>query len=507
LSFLESCFTEKIGTMLDSIIGNVTYVVVVVILFSVTVFVHELGHFLVALRCGMIVDVLSIGFGPALWKKKIRGITYKIGCIPFGGYVALPQLDPAGMATIQGKEDEAGARGGGRGQSSAIRKDDEQAQDNLVRKLPFVSPFKKILVSLAGSAGNVVLAVILALVIYLSPGAVTGEGGGTLVGYVATNCPAFECGIRIGDEIVGVNGEPVSSWNEYVIECHLSGGRSNEVNLTIKSGDEMREVKVPTSGTQNGIQVVRGVGKAALCVVMDVIPGSSADSAGIKTNDIVKEFNGVTVAGPEHFVDLVTEQGGVSVPVTLERGGKLVRSMVTPRFDVARNRPLVGVKVSPGVVLVISWMQYKKPMAQIKGDTRGIVRILRAFVSRRKGEARKAAGALGGPVMILATLWLSIQSSFMNGVGFIRLVNVNLAIINLLPIPVLDGGHIVFSLWEGIVRRKLHPKFVNVVVNIFAALLIGGILLVTARDVPRVWRILLERRKAADSLVDTDPRR
>ena len=85
-------------------IQGIADVIVLVALFGFTIFIHELGHFLVALRCGMVVDTFSIGFGPALWKRKIRGITYKIGWIPVGGYVALPQLDPSGMETIQGKE-------------------------------------------------------------------------------------------------------------------------------------------------------------------------------------------------------------------------------------------------------------------------------------------------------------------------------------------------------------------------------------------------------------------
>ena len=74
----------------------------VLVLFGLTIFVHELGHFLAARRCGMIVEVFAIGFGPPLWQRRINGVTYKIGCIPFGGYVSLPQLDPAGMQQIQG---------------------------------------------------------------------------------------------------------------------------------------------------------------------------------------------------------------------------------------------------------------------------------------------------------------------------------------------------------------------------------------------------------------------
>ena len=111
-------------------------IVVILLLFGATIFVHELGHFLVARRCGMRVEVFSIGFGPAIWKTKRNGIVYKIGIIPFGGYVALPQMDPSGVKP---------------------RDDGEEKRD-----LPRIAPWKKILVALAGVTGNMIFAVFLA---------------------------------------------------------------------------------------------------------------------------------------------------------------------------------------------------------------------------------------------------------------------------------------------------------------------------------------------------------
>src|SRR5210317_1991058 len=116
-----------------SIIKSLGDVLVLIVLFGITIFVHELGHFWVALKCGLVVDTFSIGFGPAIWKKKVNGVVYKIGWIPFGGYVALPQLDPSGMSHIQ---------------------DGEGEQET--RELPPVAPWKRILVSVAGAGGNVI---------------------------------------------------------------------------------------------------------------------------------------------------------------------------------------------------------------------------------------------------------------------------------------------------------------------------------------------------------------
>ena len=123
----------------------------VLVLFGLSIFVHELGHFLLARRLGLVVQVFSIGLGPAIWRWRRGGITYKIGLIPFGGYVSLPQLDPAGMAAIQGKAGEGG----------------NEAPLEAEPPLPWMPPWKKVVVSVAGAAGNIVLAFILAWAVYL----------------------------------------------------------------------------------------------------------------------------------------------------------------------------------------------------------------------------------------------------------------------------------------------------------------------------------------------------
>jgi regulator of sigma E protease len=450
---------------MGSLIGNFTDALVLFLLFSVTIFVHELCHFLTAIKLGLVVETFSIGFGPALWKIERKGIVYKLGCIPFGGYVALPQLDPAGMKTIQGATDAAG-------------------------ELPEVSPWKRILVAVSGVCGNIALAVVLAWVVYFSP-TEDGDAGAATIGFVDPGSAAFEAGLRPGDEVLSVNGETVRSWHEFTMLSVLRSGRDGELSLEVESDDAVRVVRVAVEEGVMGETTVPGILPYSVCVVGAVRTGSPAERAGLLEGDRVVSFAGTPVVGVEHLIEMVTVRGGEASAVVVERKGRTLELGVTPELDEEAGRALMGVELRSAEMGVMPWMRYKTPWAQIRGDASEIARILRALVTPR--ESRQAAGALGGPVMIISMLWVSIKMSIFNAIGFLRFLNVNLAILNLLPIPVLDGGHIVFCLWEGITRRKVHPKLVNVLVNVFATLLIGVFVLLTFRDVmrlPRMFRAL-----------------
>ena len=148
--------------------------------------------------------------------------------------------------------------------------------------------------------------------------------------------------------------------------------------------------------------------------------------------------------------------------------------------------PLLFCGLSPIVVnaSVPQWAVHRTPGAQLKGDAKAIWRILGPLVGKHhKGERARIGKALGGPVMILSSMWLWLLSSFTATLAFVRFLNVNLAIINLLPIPVLDGGHVVFALWRGIFRREIPPRVLNALVNLFALLIIGLFLYLCFHDV------------------------
>ena len=350
-----------------------------VLLFSFAIFIHEFGHFLAARWRGLRVDAFSIGFGPVLWKKLINGVEWRISAIPFGGYVAIPDVDPEGTAKMQGSEGKS-----------------EEKQCGKV-----ATPLDSIIVAVAGPLGNVVLAVVLALLLSVVPGAKFGEIP-ALIGEIPAQGPAHEAGMKAGDRVVSVGGVPVRTWTEMQTEVQISGGKPTEFVVE-------RET----------------VGKVNLTVVPERHEASGA-----------------------YFIYALSTTNQVKTA---------------------------------------AWMPARNPLKQLQWDVMNIVRVLKALVTPK--ESKAAAQALGGPVMIAQGLYTQVRNDVWDAFGFLRFLCINLAMLNLLPIPVLDGSIIMFSFIELVTRRRLSGKFINLLTRIFMCLLIAAMLFLVYRDSLRTWRI------------------
>lgn len=357
------------------ILINVGYIAICVLLFALAILVHEFGHFIVAVSLGLRVEAFSIGFGPALWKKRIRGVEYRLSAIPLGGYVSIPDVDPEGTKVLEGEGDKA----------AKIR----------------IPPWKEVLVAVAGPLMNVVLAVVLAVILYLVPSARFGETP-AVIDAVLPGGAAAEAGILPGDRVVSVNGRTVQSWTEMSVEIQISGGK----------------------------QTLLGIERATTNGVMEL--------------SLVPKRDEVTGA---YFIMAVNTNGCGAA----------------------------------------GWMPSRNPIKQLAWDAGSIFRVLKGFVTPK--EARATANAVGGPVMIAESIYHSLKRSPWDGVGFLRFLNVNLAVLNLLPIPVLDGGLILFSLIALIFRRRIPDSVVKVVSMFFMYLLMALMALLIVKDVSRSWRI------------------
>ena len=352
-----------------------------VLLFSFAIFIHEFGHFLAARWRGLRVDAFSIGFGPVLWKKTVSGVEWRISAIPFGGYVAIPDVDPEGTAKVQGSENKGDVPAG-----------------------KAATPIDSIIVAVAGPLGNVVLAVVLALILAAVPGVKFGEIP-TIVGEVPAEGPASDAGMKAGDRVVSVGGVPVRTWTEMQTEVQISGGKPTEFVIERRSGGDVSSM------------------------TLTVVPKRHETSGA-------------------YFIYALSTTNQVKAA---------------------------------------AWMPARNPLKQLQWDTMSIVRVLKALVTPK--ESKAAARALGGPVMIAQGLYTQVRKDVWDAFGFLRFLCINLAILNLLPIPVLDGSIILFSFIELVTRRKLSGKFINILTRFFMYLLIAAMLFLVYRDSVRSWRL------------------
>lgn len=365
---------------------TVLAIVACILLFSFAIFIHEFGHFLAAKLLGFQVDTFSIGFGPALWKKKIKGVEYRISAIPFGGYVALPQLDPAGTAGVQGSQTESG-------------EDAKDEEPDAEPPAPMAN-WKKIIVAFAGPFGNIVLAVVLALILSAVPSARFGKLSAE-IGDLVEDGPAAKAGMQVGDVVVSVNGNAVKTWPDLMTEVQIAGERAAE---------------------------------------------------------------------------FVVERGGTNVVLT-----------ITPERDAVTGGCFIKALSTTNAVRYAAWMPDRNPFRQLAWDAGSMARVLKALVTPK--ESGSTAKQLGGPVMIAEGLYRQVRHDGWDAIGFLRFLNVNLAVLNLLPIPVLDGGLIFFALIAIIFRRPVPRKIVDGLSIVFMYLFLALMLTLVWRDVARSHRM------------------
>ena len=459
------------------------------LLFGASIFVHELGHFLAARAFGMVADVFSIGLGPALWKRKVGATTYKIGWIPFGGYVALPQMDPNSF--LEGR----GTRNREQGSGSAGSESRTPAPEP--RTLPRVSPWKKIVVSVAGAAGNVAFAFLLATVVWWVGKPSSLQERNAVVGFVATNSPALALGVAVGDEILAIDGQPVATWQQVLEKTALApAARPLVLRLRARAGAE-RDVALATEKSPVGVWTLPGLDGMDPCHVAAVYPHSGAAAADLRPGDRIVRFDGQDVFSRAHLSQLVEAAAGRPAAVEFLRAGQTLSASVESTWDEGLQRHLIGIQFNTLADLDYAALSHPTPWAQVQNHAGAIFSFLRALAT--PATSGVAAEAVGGPVLILLMLWLMLKSSFVLAVWFTGFLNVNLAIINLLPLPVLDGGHVVVNLWEAVARRPASARVVNALANLFAVFFIGLFLLLTFRDSVRHLAPPLQRWLAGES--------
>ena len=538
-------------------------VALMVIFFGLCIIVHEFGHFIVARFCGLHIEAFSVGF-KKIWGKKINGVEYRIGCIPCGGYVDLPQIDSTS----------------------------DEITDSAGNPLPHAEPWKRIATAFAGPFFNIIFGLLLGVVIWIAgmPQPDSDLYTEFTVREVPEDCPEYRAGLRAGDRIVKLNGNEFElSWNEFVQKIMLNDDNVKQVTLEIVRDGKTSEISYTPAVNDElmpGEKVVMPFFQPELHVYVYPVPGSAAKKAGIEPEDRVLAVDGEPVLGADELMSRIKFSGGKTLSFTVERGGKQLEIPVTPTKipgveprllvginffygsgsaaednfciventipglpaaevlkpgdvitafngaslkDVSKSFPelleengekevtlgvkrggeQIEVKLTPADVVPYEigvsfyriehptpWKQFCNVLKMTQRTLKSLGHTIQSKVRIETGYTTIGVQNLSGPLGIGRYMIMTFRGSFMRGLYLVVVISFSLGLFNLLPIPVLDGGHIMIALIEMAIRRPVPVKLVQPVTYFFMFVLIAFMAIVSFFDVKKMlpprWSNALE---------------
>lgn len=441
----------------------------VLLVFNLMILVHEWGHFLAARWRGLRVEAFYIWFGKPLWKKTINGVEYGLGSIPAGGFVKLPQMAP--MDAIEGSS-------------------------NSSEPLPPISPLDKIIVAFAGPLFSFLLACAFAVLVSWLGKPETESNTTTIIGYVAKDSPASRAGLKPGDRIIEIDDHPILRFEGFVdsvrwaivsserptIEFLIDRPGSGEMRIEVTP--EIIEEKKAWWKSIFARPPLRSVGLVGRESVMvgEVQENSPAQDCGLKPKDIILSMDGIALHSVRQFMDYIAAQAGKPLSLLVKRDGQEQTLQIQPRLPDIRPADFKDYKV--GILFHGDGIRkYNHPTVyeQVSMASRSLYNTIGKLLSQKSeiglshmsgplGIGRVYYNLLLDPDALLLVLWFSV------------VLNINLAIMNMLPFPVLDGGHIVMAIGEAIRRRPLQGRFLEVVQTACVLLLFGFMIFVSLKD-------------------------
>ncbi len=408
----------------------------------ILVSIHEFGHFYVARRCGVKVHRFSIGFGKVIWSWRDRqGTEYALAALPLGGYVKM--LDER--------------------EGVVAAEERHMAFNNK-------SVWQRIAIVAAGPIANFILAILLFWGLMLQ-----GERGMVpVIDSIAPNSIAAQAGLEKGQEILAVDGIPTPTWQALNRALLNRLGESGPISFKVAYSEDSHFQYESEAQLHDWLRdaadpdPVAGLGISLQFpqippVVGEVLSASPAERAGLKTGDVLRRVDDVVINDWRLWVDYVRERPGAALSVTFERAGQLHQLTLIPDAvtENGKVQGRVGVGVQPYNIpeKLIRAYDYSVVGAFVAGvnktwETSGFV-----LLSVKKlilGEI--STKNLSGPITIAKVAGSSAESGLVSFIGFVALLSVFLAVFNLLPIPVLDGGHLFYYFIEVIKGKPVSDK-------------------------------------------------
>jgi len=417
---------------------------------GVIIFVHELGHLLMAKLFDVRVDTFSLGFGPRLWGFRRGETDYRVSAVPLGGYVKLGGELP-----------------------------DEAAGDP--REFLSKPRWQRVLVYLAGPAMNVVLAVALIAGVFMVGTEVSDlPDVPPVIGEVVADTSGAEAGLQAGDRVLAVDGEEVESWPEVSFALMTSPGRP--VRLTVERGEETLEAIVtPAVHPTYRLGDFAGLYPETLPSVVRFEEPSPARAAGLRVKDQLRTVDGRPVTSTREFIDYIQGKAGEEVVLGVKRGGQWLEIAVVPASEGGSGR----------LGIYLGFYQRYGPLEAVVQSVRYNVQIVeQTFLVLGKlvtGEL-SPKGALAGPIEIAAQSGAAARTGFKYLIHLMGFISLSIAIVNLLPIPVLDGGQILILIVESVMRRDLSFRLKELISQFGFVIIVVLMLAVIYLDLSKLWQ-------------------
>jgi regulator of sigma E protease len=469
--------------LFHTILSNAWSIFLIILFFGGSIFVHELGHYLAARARGVHVEVFSIGMGPPIFSwKGSDGTRYQVAWFPLGGFVLLPQI--ADLGPVEGE--------------SSVNPEE----------LPPVTYGTKMLVFAAGASFNILFAFLLACVIWRIGQPENNESESTRVGYVArtieladgtkVTSPAAQGGLRVGDVVQSIDGHRISDWGDLNDTLVMGSGRDldggrNTVFTIERDGKTMELTLHPRLSGDDHMRRV-GILPGYDLNVHSVDPRSAVAKSGLLPGDRIVSIDGAPIMNASGLGEELSIDPTHPAHLGVVRAAATLDLLVPPRTAAL---PIGDIEFSAGY-----HMTHPTPFAQIALPFMQVLRTVWGLINPRSDIG---LSKVSGPVGIVHIFHEAAEVGIRAVIRITIFINVNLAILNLLPVPVLDGGQMMFATIGRLRGRSLPAKFIMATQSVFIVLLLSMFLYISIFDVKRWSRDAAETHTEVPSTAPAKP--